>query len=46
MQEVKEIEGVSGVHIMAYKQEECVAQMVKDSDVLGVRKPWSPKDEY
>jgi len=46
MQQVKEIEGVSGVHIMAYKQEECVAQMVKDSGVLGDRRPWSPKDEY
>jgi methylenetetrahydrofolate reductase (NADPH) len=46
MQQVKEIEGVSGVHVMAYKQEECVAQMVKDSGVLGDRKPWSPKDEY
>ncbi|SVB86882.1 uncharacterized protein METZ01_LOCUS239736, partial [marine metagenome] len=46
MQQVKEIEGVSGVHIMAYKQEECVAQMVKDSGVLGDRKPWAPKDEY
>ena len=46
MQQVKEIEGVSGVHIMAYKQEECVGQMVKDSGVLGDRKPWAPKDEY
>ncbi len=46
MQQVKEIEGVSGVHVMAYKQEECVAQMVQDSGVLGDRKPWSPKDEY
>jgi methylenetetrahydrofolate reductase (NADPH) len=46
MQQVKEIDGVSGVHIMAYKQEQHVAKMVKDSGVLGDRKPWAPKNEY
>ena len=43
MQEVKEIEGVSGVHIMAYRQEEYVAEMVKTSGVLDGRIPWAPK---
>ena len=46
MQQVKELEGVSGVHVMAYKQEQYVAEMVKDSGVLGDRKPWAPKNEY
>ena len=46
MQQVKEIEGVSGVHVMAYRQERYVAEMVKDSGVLGDRKPWAPKNEY
>lgn len=38
--EVKEIEGVSGVHVMAYRQEEYVAEMVHDSGVLKGRRPW------
>jgi len=42
MQQVKEIEGVSGVHIMAYKQEQYVAEMVATSGVMGGRVPWSP----
>ena len=38
--EVKEIEGVSGIHMMAYRQEELVAEIVHDSGVLKGRKPW------
>ena len=38
--EVKEIEGVSGIHVMAYRQEEYVAEIVHDSGVLKGRKPW------
>jgi len=38
--EVKEIEGVSGIHVMAYRQEEYVAEMVHDSGVLKGRRPW------
>jgi 5,10-methylenetetrahydrofolate reductase len=38
--EVKEIEGVSGVHMMAYRQEELVAEIVHESGVLKGRKPW------
>lgn len=38
--EVKEIEGVSGIHVMAYRQEEYVAEIVHDSDALRGRKPW------
>lgn len=42
MQQCKEIEGISGVHIMAYKQEEYVAEMVKKSGVLEGRTVWAP----
>ncbi len=38
--EVKEIEGVSGIHVMAYRQEEFVAEIVSESDALKGRKPW------
>ncbi len=48
--EVKEIEGVSGVHVMAYRQEEYVAEIVHESGVLKGRKPWqreaSPGDAF
>ena len=42
MQQVKEIEGVSGVHVMAYRQEEFVSEMVETSGVLDGRKAWAP----
>ena len=38
--EVKEIPGISGVHVMAYRQEEYVAEIVDESGVLKGRKPW------
>ena len=38
--EVKEIEGISGIHVMAYRQEEFVAEIVHESGVLRGRKPW------
>ena len=40
MQEVKEMPGVSGVHVMAYRQEELVAEIVEESGVLKGRHPW------
>ncbi len=40
--EMKEIEGVSGVHIMAYRQENRVAEIVERSDVLAGRELWHP----
>ncbi len=43
MQEVKEIEGVSGLHVMAYRQEKWVGDVVKRSGVLAGRTPWSPE---
>ncbi len=49
MQQLREIPGVSGVHVMAYRQEELVADIVQESGVLAGRQPWrrelSPDDE-
>lgn len=42
MQQLAEIEGISGVHLMAFKQEEWVGEIVRTSGVLGSRKPWAP----
>ncbi len=38
--EVKEVAGVSGIHVMAYRQEEYVAEIVHESGVLKGRRPW------
>jgi 5,10-methylenetetrahydrofolate reductase len=40
IQQVREIKGVSGIHVMAYRQEEYVAEMVHESGVLKGRQPW------
>jgi methylenetetrahydrofolate reductase (NADPH) len=42
VQQIREIEGVSGVHVMAYRQEESVAEIISESGVLGTRQPWRP----
>ena len=42
IQQVREITGVSGVHVMAYRQEELVAEIIQESRVLGGRTPWYP----
>jgi methylenetetrahydrofolate reductase (NADH) len=34
IQQVREIEGVSGVHVMAYRQEELVAQIIEEAGLL------------
>lgn len=44
MRQIKEIEGVSGIHIMAYRQEKHVAGVVRKSGVLAGRKPWAPPE--
>jgi len=44
--EVKEIAGVSGIHVMAYRQEEFVAEIVHDSGVLKGRKPWRKEPNF
>jgi len=41
--QLREIPGVSGVHVMAYRQEESVAEVIERSGVLGGRIPWFPE---
>jgi methylenetetrahydrofolate reductase (NADPH) len=46
IQTIREMRGVHGVHIMAYRQEESVAEIVDRSHVLQGRSPWYPgRDE-
>jgi len=42
IQQLREIEGVSGVHVMAYRQEQAVAEIIHRSGVLEGRIPWYP----
>jgi methylenetetrahydrofolate reductase (NADPH) len=42
IQEIREIKGVSGVHVMAYYQQEAVAEVIERSGVLQGRVPWYP----
>jgi 5,10-methylenetetrahydrofolate reductase len=40
IQQVREMKGVAGIHVMAYRQEEVVSDIVHQSGVLKERKPW------
>ena len=40
IQQVREIRGVSGVHVMAYRQEELVAEIIQEAGLLPRR--WQP----
>ena len=42
IQQLREIRGVSGVHLMAYRQEQSVPEIVERSGVLAGRVPWYP----
>jgi methylenetetrahydrofolate reductase (NADPH) len=42
IQEVREIEGVAGVHVMAYRQEELVAEIIEEAALL----PRHPRHEH
>jgi methylenetetrahydrofolate reductase (NADPH) len=42
LQELREIRGVAGGHIMAYRQEQAVPEIVERSGVLAGRRPWFP----
>jgi methylenetetrahydrofolate reductase (NADPH) len=44
--ELREIEGVDGVHIMAFRQEHRVGEIVERSGVLDGREPWRPKHDW
>jgi methylenetetrahydrofolate reductase (NADPH) len=43
IQAMRELRGISGVHIMAYRQEESVAEIVDRSGILQGRAPWYPE---
>ncbi|HUY83928.1 MAG TPA: methylenetetrahydrofolate reductase [Steroidobacteraceae bacterium] len=45
IQAIREIPGVSGVHVMAYRQEETVAEIIDRAGVLAGRVPWYPGRE-
>jgi len=45
IQAIREIPGISGVHVMAYRQEETVAEIIDRSGVLAGRVPWFPGRE-
>lgn len=40
IQQLREMPGIAGVHLMAYKQEESIAEIVHASGVLRGRTPW------
>ncbi|HLJ36968.1 MAG TPA: methylenetetrahydrofolate reductase [Steroidobacteraceae bacterium] len=42
IQEVRTIKGVHGVHVMAFRQEHTVAEIIERSGVLDGRVPWYP----
>lgn len=44
IQQIREVEGVAGVHVMAHRQEEAVAEIIDASGVLAGRIPWNPAD--
>jgi methylenetetrahydrofolate reductase (NADPH) len=43
IQEIRTLKGVHGVHLMAYRQEETVAEIIDRSGVLAGRVPWYPE---
>ncbi len=42
VQQVREMRGVAGVHLMAFRMEEFVPEIVERAGVLGPRIPWYP----
>lgn len=40
IRQIRTIPGVSGIHLMAYRQEEAVCEIVQEAGVLAGRKPW------
>jgi 5,10-methylenetetrahydrofolate reductase len=45
IQEIRDIEGVAGVHVMAYRQEEYVSEIIADSGIMKNRQPRRPVKE-
>ena len=42
IEQVREIEGIGGVHIMAYRMEDRIGEIVTRSNALAGREPWQP----
>jgi len=42
IQQIREIPGIHGAHVMAYRMEDSVPEIVERAGVLGGRKPWYP----
>lgn len=42
IQQIREIEGVSGIHVMAYRQEELVAEIIQEAGLLPRAHPATP----
>ena len=45
IQEISEIEGVAGIHVMAYRQEEYVSEIITESGIMQNRQPRRPTRE-
>jgi 5,10-methylenetetrahydrofolate reductase len=45
IQEIREIEGVAGIHVMAYRQEEYVSEIITESGIMRNRQPRRPARE-
>jgi methylenetetrahydrofolate reductase (NADPH) len=46
IQQIREIEGVAGVHVMAYRQEELVAEIIEEAGLLPrPRQPKAPEED-
>jgi methylenetetrahydrofolate reductase (NADPH) len=45
IQQVREIPGVSGVHVMAYRQEELVAEIIEQAGLLPRRRLRAATDQ-
>jgi len=43
IQQLREIEGVAGVHVMAYRREHLVSEIVQESGILDGRRPPGPR---
>jgi methylenetetrahydrofolate reductase (NADPH) len=42
IQEIRSLPGVSGIHLMAYRQEDSIPEIIDRSGVLAGRIPWYP----
>jgi methylenetetrahydrofolate reductase (NADPH) len=46
IQQVREIKGVAGIHVMAYRQEELVAEIIEEAGLLPrPRQSTAPDDD-